>query len=112
MKKNKKSVLHTLGERKIQRVYLMMAVLLLAFHLFALPVYASDGDPLESINNLSTFVFSAIRAIGLITLGFGIVQLGLSFKSHDPSQRANGLMALFGGLLITFAKNILDMVVG
>ena len=42
-------------------------------------VYA-DGDPLTVVNNLSTFVFSLIRAIGMIILGFGIVQLGLSLK--------------------------------
>ena len=30
------------------------------------------GDPLSVINNLSTFIFSLIRAIGLILLGFGV----------------------------------------
>ena len=55
------------------------------------------GDPLSVINNLSTFIFSLIRAIGLILLGFGVVQVGLSLKSHDPSQRANGFLTLAGG---------------
>lgn len=39
---------------------------------FALPAFA-DGDPLTVVNNLSTFIFSLIRAIGLILLGWGIV---------------------------------------
>ena len=47
------------------------------------------NDPLSVVNNLSNFIFSLIRAIGLILLGFGIMQVGLSLKSHDPSQRAN-----------------------
>ena len=47
---------------------------------------------------------SLIRAIGLILLGFGVVQVGLSLKSHDPSQRANGFLTLAGGVIITFAK--------
>ena len=68
------------------------------------------GDPLSVINNLSTFIFSLIRAIGLILLGFGVVQVGLSLKSHDPSQRANGFLTLAGGVIITFAKEILDMI--
>ena len=42
------------------------------------------GDPLSVINNLSTFIFSLIRAIGLILLGLGAVQLGLFLKIHDP----------------------------
>ena len=50
------------------------------------------NDPLTVVNNLSDFIFGLIRAIGMILLGFGIVQVGLSLKSHDPSQRANGLL--------------------
>ena len=68
------------------------------------------GDPLSVINNLSTFIFSLIRAIGLILLGFGVVQVGLSLKSHDPSQRANGFLTLAGGVIITFAKEILALI--
>lgn len=73
---------------------------------------AAGGDPLTVINNLSTFIFSLIRAIGLILLGFGIVQVGLSLKSHDPSQRANGFLTLAGGIIITFAKEILTLITG
>ena len=70
------------------------------------------NDPITVINNLSTFIFGLIRAIGLILLGFGVVQVGLSLKSHDPSQRANGFLTLAGGVIITFAKEILDLIVG
>lgn len=76
-----------------------------------LPVMA-DGDPVTVVNNLSDFMFSLIRAIGMILLGFGIVQIGLSLKSHDPSQRANGFMTVAGGIVITFAKEILNIIVG
>jgi len=72
----------------------------------------ADGDPLAVINNLSDFIFGLIRAIGMILLGFGVVQIGLSLKSHDPSQRANGFMTLAGGVVITFAKEILNLIVG
>lgn len=72
----------------------------------------ADGDPIAVVSNLSTFIFGLIRAIGLILLGFGIVQVGLSLKSHDPSQRANGFLTLAGGIIITFAKEILDLITG
>ena len=65
------------------------------------------NDPITVINNLSTFIFGLIRAIGLILLGFGVVQVGLSLKSHDP-----GFLTLAGGVIITFAKEILDLIVG
>ena len=73
---------------------------------------AAGGDPLSVINNLSDFIFGLIRAIGLILLGFGIVQVGLSLKSHDPSQRANGFLTFAGGVIITFAKEILNLITG
>jgi len=68
------------------------------------------SDPLTVVNNLSTFIFSLIRAIGLILLGWGVVQVGLSFQSHDPSQRSQGFLTLAGGLVVTFAKEILDLI--
>lgn len=74
-------------------------------------VSAATSDPLEVINNLSDFIFGLIRAIGLILLGWGIVQIGMSLKSHDPSQRANGFLTLAGGVIITFAKEILDLII-
>ena len=73
--------------------------------------FAAD-DPLTVVNNLSDFIFGLIRAIGMILLGFGIVQVGLSLKSHDPSQRANGFLTLAGGIIITFAKKILTLITG
>ena len=74
-------------------------------------VYAAD-DPLTVVNNLSNFIFSLTRAIGLIICGYSIVQIGLSFTTHDPSQRANGIMFLAGGAIITFAKEILNLITG
>ncbi len=72
----------------------------------------ADDDPLTVINNLSNFIFGLIRAVGMIILGFGVVQIGMSLKSHDPSQRANGIMTLAGGVVITFAKEILSLITG
>jgi hypothetical protein len=70
------------------------------------------GDPIQTINNLSDFIFGVIRAIGLILLGFGIVQVGMSFKSQDPSQRSNGFLTLAGGVIIFFAREILNLITG
>lgn len=72
-------------------------------------VFAAD-DPLAVVNNLSDFMFGLIRAVGMILLGWGVVQVGLALKSHDPSQRANGFLTLAGGIIITFAKEILTLI--
>ena len=73
------------------------------------PAYA-DGDPIAVVSNLSTFIFGLIRAVGIIILAWGIVQVGMSFQSHDPSQRSQGFLTLAGGLVITFAKEILTLI--
>ena len=77
---------------------------------FAAPT--TGGDPLAVINNLSEFIFGLIRAVGLILLGWGIVQVGLSLQSHDPSQRSNGFLTLAGGVVITFTREILTLITG
>lgn len=94
-----------------RRFFFVYMAVTLSLTLGGIPVLAAD-DPLSVVNNLSDFVFSLIRAIGLILLGFGIVQIGLSLKSQDPSQRANGFLTLAGGVVITFAKEILNLITG
>ena len=83
---------------------------------FGMTAYATTPapvtDPTAVINNLSDFIFGLIRAIGMIMIGFGVVQVGLSLKSHDPSQRANGFLTLCGGIVIAFTKEILAVITG
>lgn len=100
------------GNSKFKRIGAVIYVSTVIAMTIGADVAFAAGDPLTVINNLSTFIFSLIRAIGLILLGFGIVQIGLSLKSHDPSQRANGFLTLAGGVIITFAKEILNLIVG
>ena len=105
MKKNNNIEKATKILRKSKMVLMVMAVVMC---LMTNTVFAAS--PLDTINSLSDFIFSAIKAIGLILLGFGIVQIGLSLISHDASQRANGFLTFFGGVIIAFAKDILDMI--
>ena len=110
MRKNNKLQLSSKG-KKLFKMY-VMGVSIFFFTLgTSVNVLAAD-DPMAVVNNLSNFIFGLIRAIGMILLGFGIVQIGLSLKSHDPSQRANGFLTLAGGVIITFAKEILNMITG
>ena len=93
------------------RTYCAAVVAVTALCSMGITAFAAN-DPIAVVNNLSDFIFGLIRAIGMILLGFGIVQVGLSLKSHDPSQRANGFLTLAGGVIITFAKEILTLITG
>lgn len=99
------------NNKQIKKGMAFYIAMVLANTIFVITV-AATSDPLTVINNLSEFIFSLIRAIGMILLAFGIVQVGLSLKSHDPSQRANGFLTLAGGIIITFTKEILTMITG
>ena len=101
MKNNKNTA------RKLTAIW---TALVLSACLFTVPAYATGADPLTIVNNLSDFIFSCIKAIGIIILGWGVVQVGMSIQSHDASQRSQGFLCLFGGLVIAFAKEILTTI--
>ena len=99
-------------ERKARRRYGNAVLMTMAALSCVTTAFAAGGDPLSIVNNLSDFIFSIIKALGVIILGWGIVQVGLSLQSHDPSQRSNGFLTLAGGIVITFAKEILTLITG
>jgi len=98
-------------DKRTKKNFMLYVAMVMMLTLGTTTAIAAD-DPLAVVNNLSDFIFGLIRAIGMILLGFGIVQIGLSLKSHDPSQRANGFLTLAGGVIITFAKEILTLITG
>ena len=98
-------------EKKIFKIFSAVVLLIALVIGTTTSVYAAD-DPIAVVNNLSNFIFSLIRAIGIITLAFGVLQFGLAMKSHDPSQRANSMLTIAGGVIITFTKEILNMITG
>ena len=101
-------------QRRAKRLYALCVCLALTMAVFVVPAFAAPagGDPLDVVNNLSDFIFSLIRAVGLILLGYGILQVGLSLQSHDPSQRSNGMLTIAGGIVIAFTKEILTLITG
>ena len=107
--KNSKNILKTAN--RMRRILLSALMVMILCASMSIPAFAAD-DPLAVVNNLSEFIFGLIRAVGLILLGWGIVQVGLSFQSHDPSQRSNGFLTLAGGIVSTFAKEILSLITG
>ena len=104
-------------QRRAKRLYALCVCLAIAMTVAIMPAFAAaspapGGDPLSVVNNLSDFIFSLIRAVGLVLLGYGVLQVGLSLQSHDPSQRSNGMLTIAGGIVITFTKEILTLITG
>lgn len=90
--------------------FFAMMVLLCAF---AAPALASGvDDPVAMIDKLKEYIFNALAAIGLILIGLGVVQIGLSFKSQDPSQRSIGMLCTFGGIIVAGVKFVVETIGG
>ena len=110
MRKNKEITTLAKDKKKaILKRYLMTAITCAIVGVFMVPVLA-ESEAETAINNMSNIVFGIIRAIGIILAGWGLVQVGMSFQSHDPSQRSQGFLCLAGGLIIVFAKSILTAI--
>ena len=100
---------HTIqSQRRVKRSYRIFATLTLLSVGFAVNAFASD--PITVISNLSSFIFGLIKAVGIILVGWGVVQVGLSIQSHDASQRSQGFLTLAGGIVIFFAQEILNLI--
>ena len=95
---------------RARRIYASGVLVLVLCGALTCPAMAAASDPLTIVNNMSDFIFSIIKALGVIILGWGIVQVGMSIQSHDASQRTQGFLCLFGGLLIAFCKEILTAI--
>ena len=100
-------------QRRAKRLYALFVCLTLVMAVAVMPAFATASpapDPLGVVNNLSNIIFSLIRAVGLVLLGYGVLQVGLSLQSHDPSQRSNGMLTIAGGIVITFTREILTLI--
>ena len=93
----------------ILKRYLAISVACAVVFVAMVPVLAAS-DAEKAIKNMSEIIFGIIRAIGVILAGWGLVQVGMSFQSHDPSQRSQGFLCLAGGLIIVFAKSLLQAI--
>ena len=83
---------HDLTTRKYERRARKLYACFLprsALTVMVVPAFAAD-DPLTVVNKPFRVHLLPDSSHRLILLGFGVLQLGLYLKSHDPSQRANG----------------------
>ena len=106
---NQVTALEKNKRKTVLKRYIATAITCAIVGVFMVPVLA-ESEAETAINNMSNIIFGIIRAIGIILAGWGLVQVGMSFQSHDPSQRSQGFLCLAGGLIIVFAKSILTAI--
>lgn len=99
---------------KLQKIFIVLILATLFLIVFTPLAHASSGgtDPIDMLEKLKEYMFKIIALIGLILIGYGVLQIGLSFKSQDPSQRSTGIMTGAGGILIAGIGIIVDTISG
>ncbi|MBO4359990.1 MAG: hypothetical protein J5822_03845 [Eubacteriaceae bacterium] len=82
----------------------------------SMPVMNAYADPveevLEPINRLTSMLYSIASAVGTIILIYNVIQLALTLKSHDPSQRSNALLGVVAGVIIILIPQVVRFLLG
>ena len=81
----------------VKKIYKLFATLVFSVLFCTTRAFAAGTDPLAAINNLSTFVFAAIKAVGVIILGWGVVQIGLGVQGMTPHRKVMAFCLSSGG---------------
>lgn len=95
--------------KTVQTVMLIICTIAVLFSYSAVAMAAPD-EPIKAVNNLRDFIYALLQAIGVIMLIWGGVQIALSLKSHDPSQRSNALLFIGGALIVLFIQPIVTFI--
>ena len=99
-------------KKKVFSILSIVAIATLFFILETGSVYA-EGVPNEATNIMKGFmdiVFTFVRFFGIFLAAWGVFDIGSSMSSHDSNQRSTGIKLLVGGIIVIFAKEILNAI--
>ncbi len=106
---------------KMRKLLAVIAAVMVLMSCNLIPAQAAGADALAiralsatgvtevdtMLTNLNELITGLVKVIGGILCIYGILQVGMSFSGHDPSQRIQGLMCIGGAILIFFSPEIL-----
>lgn len=78
-------------------------------------VLADTGDstsvtgPLDRLTNL---IYDVVAGIGVIALIFGVLQLALAFKTHDPQAKLAAVIGIVGGIFLIAIRWVVGWIAG
>lgn len=98
--------------RKIKRTDTNQLIKIMLFILVATVTLMSTtlvafADAKDAVGALADEVFGIAQVIGVLIAFFGIIVFGMSFSSHDPTQKVGGILLVAGGVLIFFGEDLL-----
>ena len=111
--------------RRLRKLLAVFAAVMVLMSCAVIPAQAAGAEALTlrplttgvtevdtMLNNLSGLITGIVKVIGGVLCIYGILQVGMSFSGHDPSQRIQGLMCIAGAIIIFFSPEILAAIQG
>lgn len=102
--------------KRIERLLNITIIAILIIMAFGtMPASATStgvGDVDTMFNNFNSFAEGIVVWVGRALLLFGAVKFGMSFQSHDPSQRSQGLLFVLSGVIVALAPQIISYIAG
>lgn len=108
---------------KAKKLFAVLAAVMVLMSCNLIPAQAAGADALSPrplttgvsevdimLTNLNELITGLVKVIGGILCIYGILQVGMSFSGHDPSQRIQGLMCIAGAIIIFFSPEILTAI--
>ena len=77
--------------------------------LFTFTVFASDGGVGSALSSFMEVLFTVTKIVGVGLALWGVIQLVMALIGHDPNQRLTALFFLGGGVMVFFAKEIIEL---
>ena len=93
------------GLCKTYFVFFMIAALIFCF---SMTVFASSGVN-TALKSFMDILFTVTKIVGVGLTLWGVIQLVMALIGHDPNQRLNALFFLGGGVIVFFAKEIIEL---
>lgn len=97
------------------KVYLTISSSILMLATASGIVLADTGDSSSvtgPLDRLTDLLYDVVAGIGVIALIFGILQLALAFKSHDPQQKTAAAIGIVGGIILIAIRGIVALIRG
>lgn len=94
--------------KKSKKILRFLPVFLSLCAVLVTPAYAAGAT--ESLTTFMNILMDIVRVIGFGIAAYGGVNALISLKSHDSSQRSQGLLSFGIGLMIFFLKDILNAI--
>ncbi|MDE6993002.1 MAG: hypothetical protein K2P41_01040 [Lachnospiraceae bacterium] len=109
--------------RNLRKFLAVLAAVMVLMSCAVIPAQAAGAEALTirplttgvtevdtMLTNLNELITGLVKVIGGILCIYGILQVGMSFSGHDPSQRIQGLMCIAGAIIIFFSPEILTAI--